>query len=114
VTSLPHGDVNKEKAIFAEVFKLLGNSSNGKFIEALERHNNINYTKDATTIDHALRSAWLEDLMEVGDAYEIVSQKPRVTIHRPFQVGIAVYQMAKLRILEFYYDFLDHFIDHKD
>lgn len=32
------GDVNKEKAIFAEVFKLLGNSSYGKMIEALERH----------------------------------------------------------------------------
>jgi len=29
------GDTDKEKAIFAEVFKLLGNSSYGKMIEAL-------------------------------------------------------------------------------
>ena len=34
------GDVDKEKAIFAEVFKLLGNSAYGKLIEAVERHTN--------------------------------------------------------------------------
>ena len=67
-------------------------------IEALERHTNVSYTKDEKTVDRALRSAWFEDLT---DAYEITSPKPRVTIHRPFQVGIAVYQLAKLRILEF-------------
>jgi len=59
-------------------------------------------------VDRALRSAWFEDLT---DAYEITSRKPRVTIHRPFQVGIAVYQ---LRILEFYHDYLDRFVDRKD
>ena len=108
------GDVDKEKAIFAEVFKLLGNSGYGKLIEAFERHTNVSYTKDEKTVDRALRSAWLEDLTEIGDAYEITSRKPRVTIHRPFQVGIAVYQLAKLRILEFYHDFLDRFVDRKD
>jgi len=40
------GDVDKEKAILAEVFKLLGNSSYGKMIEALERHANVSYAKD--------------------------------------------------------------------
>jgi len=108
------GDTDKEKVIFAEVFKLLGNSGYGKLIEALERHTNVSYTKDEKTVDRALRSAWFEDLTEIGDAYEITSRKPRVTIHRAFQVGIAVYQLAKLRILEFYHDFLDHFVDHQD
>jgi len=61
-------------------------------------------------VDRALRSAWFE----IADAYEITSRKPRVTIHRPFQVGIAVYQLAKLRILDFYHDFLDRFVDRKD
>jgi len=40
------GDLDKEKAIFADVFKLLGNSGYGKLIEALERHTNVSYTKD--------------------------------------------------------------------
>ena len=35
-------------------------------------------------------------------------------INRLFQIGIAVYQLAKLRMLEFYYDFLDHYFDRRD
>jgi len=35
-----------KKAIFAEVFKLLRNSSYGKMIEALKRHTNVSYAKD--------------------------------------------------------------------
>ena len=31
------GDVDKSKALLADIFKLLGNSSYGKLIEALER-----------------------------------------------------------------------------
>ena len=108
------GDTDKEKAIFAEVFKLLGNNSYGKMIEALERHTIVSYTKDEKTVDRVLRSAWFENLTEIADAYEITSRKSRVTIHRPFQVAISVYQLAKLRILEFYHDFLDHFVDRKD
>jgi len=108
------GDTDKEKAIFAEVFKLLGNSRYGKMIEALERHTNVSYTKDEKTVDRVLRSAWFEDLTEIADVYEITSRELSVTIHRRFQVGIAVYQLAKLRILEFYHDFLDRFVDRKD
>ena len=33
---------------------------------------------------------------------------------RPFQVGIAVHQMAKLRVLQFYYNCLDKFLDRRD
>ena len=83
-------------------------------IEALERHTKVSYTKNEKTVDRALRSAWFEDLTEIADAYEITSRKPRVTIHRLFQVGIAVYQLAKQRILEFYHHFIDRFVDHKD
>ena len=35
-------------------------------------------------------------------------------IERPYQCGIAVYQLAKLRMLEFYYDFLDKYFSRKD
>ena len=31
------GDIDKRKALLAEVFKLLGNSAYGKMIEVLER-----------------------------------------------------------------------------
>ena len=108
------GDVDKSKALLADVFKLLGNSGYGKLIEALERQTNVIYTKDEKVVDRALRSAYFSDLDEIGEAYELESRKARITIRRPFQVGIAVYQLAKLRMLEFYYDFLDRYIDRKD
>ena len=108
------GDVDKSKALLADVFKLLGNSAYGKLIEALERQTNVIYTKDEKVVDRALRSSYFSDLGEKGKAYELESRKARITIRRPFQVGIAVYQMAKLRMLQFYYDFLDRYLDRRD
>lgn len=40
------GDVEKSNVLFADVFKLLGNSGYEKLIDALERHTNVIYTKD--------------------------------------------------------------------
>ena len=40
-------------------------------------------------------------------AYEIREGERCVSVDRAYQCGIAVYQLAKLRMLEFYYDFLD-------
>ena len=58
-----------------------------------------------------MHSTFSSDLNEIGDAYELESRKARVEIRRAFQVEIAVYQLVKLQMLEFYYDFLDQFID---
>ena len=52
------GDADKDKALLAEVFKLLGNSAYGKFIEAVERQNKTLYTRDEEEVDKHLRSAW--------------------------------------------------------
>ena len=108
------GDVEKEKALLADAFKLLGNSAYVKMIEAVKRHTNVVFTKYERVADRALRSAFFSDLNEIGEVYELESRKRKVEINRPFQVGIAVYQLAKLRMLEFYYDFLDWFVDRSD
>ena len=71
------------------------------------------YAKDDKVVDRALRSTYFEDLDEIGRAYELESRKPPILIRRPFQVGIAVYQLAKLKMLEFYYD-LDRYVDRRD
>ena len=108
------GDADKDKALLAEVFKLLGNSAYGKFIEAVERQDRTLYTSDEEEVDKHLRSAWFKDLEEIGGAYKIALRKAKLTIDRPFQVGIVVYQLAKLRMLQFYYDFLDFYFDRQD
>ena len=48
---------------------------------------------------------FFDNLEEIDGAYEIKELKQIVMIKRPYQCGIAVYQLAKLRMLEFYYDF---------
>ena len=108
------GDVDKSKALLVDIFKLLGNSSYGKLIETLERQTCVIYTKDDNVVERALRSSFFEDLDEIGQAYELERRKPRILIRRPFQIGIAVYQLAKLRMLEFYYVFLDRYVDRRD
>lgn len=72
------GVVEKSKALFAEVFKLMGNSG---YIISL---------KDEKVVYRALRRVYFSDLEEVGQAYELESRKPRITISLPFQVEIAV------------------------
>ena len=52
-------------------------------------------------------------LEEVGWAYEIKERKRTVMIKRPYHCGIAVY-LAKLRMLEFYYDFLEKYFSGQD
>ena len=73
------GDVEAEKALLAEIYKLLGNSAYGKFIEAVERQTKVLYTKDEDVVDRHLRSAYFEDLEEIGNAYKIESRKNKVT-----------------------------------
>jgi len=83
-------------------------------IELLERQTRVIYTNGEKVVDRALRSVYFEDLDEIGQAYELASRKPRILIRRPFQIGIAFYQLAKLRMLEVYYDFLDRYVDRRD
>ena len=83
-------------------------------IEDVVRHLIPTFTTDGNEVDIALRSSFFEDLEEIGDAYEIQERKRKVEITRPYQCGMAVYQLAKLHMVEFYYDFLDDYVDQRD
>ena len=65
-------------------------------MEAVKRQTNVVSTKGEKVVDKALRSVYFKDLEEIGEAYELESRKLRVAINRAFQVGIAVYQLAKV------------------
>ena len=92
----------------------MGNSPYGKMIEDLTKHTRTTFTTNENDVDKALRSPFFDDLDEINGAFEIKEKKRSVNIRRPYQCGIAVYQLAKLRMLEFYYDFLDKYVDRKD
>ena len=83
-------------------------------IEDLGRHKSAEFTLEERVVDKALRSPFFDSLEEIGGAYEIKEFKPNVMIKRPYQYGIAVYQLAKLPMLEFYYDILDKYFSRQD
>ena len=47
----------------------------------------------------------------INVVYDIKDFKRNVIMKKPYQRGTAVYQLAKLWMLEFYYDFLDISVD---
>ena len=109
------GEAGEARKQLGDTAKLKGNSFYGKMIENLEKHISTKFTTDEKLIDKIFRSPFFEDLEEINaGVFEVRQRKRQVTITRPYQCGIAVYQLAKLRMLEFYYDFLDKFCDRRD
>ena len=108
------GDNDPALKQLGDTFKSKGNSFYGKMIEDLARHVKTSFTCREELVDKAFRSPFFDVLEEINGAFEIRESKSKVTITRPYQCGIAVYQLVKLRMLEFYYNFLDVYLDRKD
>ena len=83
-------------------------------IEDLSRHKSIKFTREERIVDKALSSPFFDNLEEIGGTCEIRERKRTAMTKRPYQCGIAVYQLAKLRMLEFYYGFLDKYFSRQD
>jgi hypothetical protein len=49
-----------------------------------------------------------------GQKYEVMSTKREIRMDLPLQIGVAAYHLAKLRMLDFYYNFIDKYIDRSD
>ena len=62
-----------------------------------------------------INSPFFRELNPIDDdTYEVQSSKKKIKLDLPLQVGFFVYQYAKLRMLQFYYDFLAKYIDRSD
>ena len=104
------GDADPDKAIIADTMKLLGNSAYGKTVTNVDRHRNVAYCTEVGT-SACINNKRFRQLDAVTDnAYEITSNKSRVTYDLPLHIGFFVYQYAKLRMLQFYYDFVDRYV----
>ena len=105
------GDVHHDRAIIADTMKLLGNSGYGKTITNVDRHRDVNYCteKAASRLVNNRRFRQLD--VVVDDAYEIEMSKRTVTYALPIHVGLFVLQYAKMRMLQFYYDFIDRYVE---
>ena len=77
----------------------------------MDRHHDVNYCteKAASLMANDRRFRQLD--IVVDDAYEIEMSKKTVTYALPVHVGLFVLQYAKMRIFQFYYDFINIYVE---
>ena len=82
----------------------MGNSSYGKTIINQLKRRNVEYCSDAEASRKVSTPLFrkLDNITE--DTYEVESCKKNIKLNLPSQIGFFVYQYAKLRMLQFYYD----------
>ena len=105
------GDEDPDKSIIADTMKLLGNSGYGKTVTNVDRHRDVKYCTeiDTSALINNKRFRQLDVVTE--DAYEIEMNKSVVKYTLPLHIGFFVYQYAKLRMQQFYYDFVDRNVE---
>ena len=108
------GDLDSSQSILADTFKLLGNSAYGKSLTNIAKHRDIHYVTSEQTkkLVNESRFQKLTELSE--DVAEAEMSKKKINWALPLQIGYFVYQHAKLRMMQFYYDFLDKFDSRED
>ncbi|GMF39746.1 unnamed protein product [Phytophthora lilii] len=108
------GDVDKSKAMIAEMMKLVGNSAFGRSGMDMSKHEEVKYESSDIAIKNKIEHFTLHGLEELNDACEITMMKRRLNNKNPIHLSIAIYQLAKLRMLQFYYDCIDFYFDRSD
>lgn len=95
-------------------FSQVGNSSYGKTITDQERHREVTFCEE-TKANRLINTPFFRQIDQIEkDTYEVQSCKKTVKLNLPMQIGFFVYQYAKLRMLQFYFDFLDKYLDRSD
>ena len=108
------GDAHADKAILAESFKLMGNSAYGKTLTNVSTHREVVYVSPAEA-GKLVSEPRFQKLTSLDDQLEEVElDKKKLSWSLPLQIGFFVYQYAKLRMLEMYYDLIDEYLDRKD
>ena len=105
------GDQNEKLKIHAYMAKNLGNSAYGKMITQVQRHKNVLYTSnDDEYFKHVASPLFVQSTDLGDDFFEVIKNKTQVSWKNPLHIGLFVYHYAKLKMLEFYYDFIKKYL----
>ena len=106
------GDCNKDKALIAEMSKLIGNSSYGQMITNKEKYHDIVYV-DESEIGTEITDNHFYDMTELPDGYYEVEKLKKINLPLPLHWCLHI-EHTKLQMLQFYYDFLDYYLSCED
>ena len=106
------GDQSKDNDILAQCFKLVGNSAYGKSIEDVSRHTEVHFADPviACSLINKKRFKKLTKYDEDDTLFQVELKKKNIYHRLPIHFGFFVYGYAKLRMLEFQYDFVQKYL----
>ena len=107
------GDTDPKYAIIAEMWKLVGNSAFGRTGINKSKHKNVSFC-DEKHFNKKKHMYFYYDSDEYNGKYIVSMKKKKVKQNMPIQVACSIYDDSKLRMLQFYYDCIDKYIDRKD
>ena len=104
------GDMDPDQAIIADTMKLIGNSAYGSLIMNKEKHQDVAYVQGRGAAQIKFNDPRFRKCTSIGsDLFELEMAKNKIVMDLPIQLGYHILQLAKLRMLEFKYDFMDKF-----
>lgn len=79
------------------------------------KHRNVQYIQGVDEAQKAVNKPDFVNLTLLEDSvYEVEKAKSKIVLDLPIQLGYFILQYAKLRMLEFYYDFMDRYCQRTD
>lgn len=112
-----NGDRDPNTTIIADTMKVIGNSGYGSLIMEKTKHRNIDYIQGENETCLKISDPRFRKLecLDLEEQYcELEMAKRVIKMDLPIQLGYYILQYAKLRMLEFYYDFTDVYVDRSD
>ena len=105
------GARDPSKEILAQTFKLMGNSAYGRTVMRKDKHSKVIYVEESEVDSKILDPYFQRAEMLQDEFYEIEQTKSTIDFDLPIQIGYFVYQYAKLRMVQFYHDFIAKYFD---
>ena len=91
------------------------NSVYGKTITNKENHRNVKYSSSPPKISSLIASKLFVSLEEIeNEICELIHLKKSLNMDVPVVIGFSILQLAKLKMLQFYYNCIDKYVDRSD
>ena len=104
-------DSDQRYALIAELMKLIGNSSYGRTITDKMKHCDLCFA-DEHQIGTEIMDPNFYNLSELKPGfYEVEKTKKELLLDLPVHIGVFILNYAKLRMLQFYYDFINKYLN---
>jgi hypothetical protein len=107
------GDVDEKYAIIADGAKTVGNSAFGRTGMDKNKHKKVKFCNEIQ-FNRAKNNYFFYDAEEYNGIYEVIKKPKTVKQNMPIQIAFSVYDDSKLRMLQFYYDCVDKYLNRSD